>query len=448
MAPWLADVLANDADGGVRKRAARALGHAKSPESEAALLAAWARETDLPALRAIAEALGKVGSAQVSAVLASKETTDPELVRIVAKARLIVDRTELRAAPRTALDPNRAPSRPLPIRFRTRAGLSPLVASELPSSFAPKISSPSAVDATLTGPLAGCFAARTALDFGLVVPPENVVGDDVVGAVVRALEKARPMLAELEAPPHRFRIAWTSSGHQRKATWKIAQDVRKSAPELVNDPTASAWEVVVRERFSKGKALVDLLIVPTSLIDPRFAYRVKDVPAASHPTLAAAIAHVAGARPDDVVWDPFVGSGTELIERARLGPAKRFIGTDTDPAALDAARANAKAANVDMTIVEGDALSYVPGNVTLILTNPPMGRRVHRGADLRPFFDRFLAHVVTVLAPGGRLVLISPLPSRTSERARELGLVQKGGIDVDMGGFSAQIQLFSRPKAK
>ncbi|HEX7662998.1 MAG TPA: methyltransferase, partial [Polyangiaceae bacterium] len=150
----------------------------------------------------------------------------------------------------------------------------------------------------------------------------------------------------------------------------------------------------------------------------------------------------------DVVWDPFVGSGSELIERARLGPAKKFIGTDIDPAALDAARTNAKAANVDATIVEGDALSYVPGKVTLVLTNPPMGRRVHRGADLRPFFDRFFGHVATVLAPGGRIVLISPLPARTAERARELGLVQERGIDVDMGGFSAQIQHFSRAKAK
>ena len=38
-----------------------------------------------------------------------------------------------------------------------------------------------------------------------------------------------------------------------------------------------------------------------------------------------------GARADDVVWDPFVGSGTELVERALAGPYARLLGSDTDP---------------------------------------------------------------------------------------------------------------------
>ena len=31
---------------------------------------------------------------------------------------------------------------------------------------------------------------------------------------------------------------------------------------------------------------------------------------------------------NDLVWDPFVGSGTELCERALLGPYRALVGSD------------------------------------------------------------------------------------------------------------------------
>ncbi|MGH7330108.1 MAG: hypothetical protein ACREJX_17315, partial [Polyangiaceae bacterium] len=73
---------------------------------------------------------------------------------------------------------------------------------------------------------------------------------------------------------------------------------------------------------------------------------------------------------------------------------------------------------------------------------------VHRGADLHVLLDRFLDHAASVLVPGGRIAWISPLPARTAEHAKKLGLVQERGIEVDMGGFSGQIQLLSRPRRK
>ncbi|MGH7283671.1 MAG: TRM11 family SAM-dependent methyltransferase, partial [Polyangiaceae bacterium] len=364
---------------------------------------------------------------------------------------LMIDRTRLRpSAASPSIDASRTPSRPLALRFRCRAGLAPLVASELDGSFAPKIASPSAVDAVLTRALDACFMSRCALDFGFVVPPEPVLDGDIAGAVVRGLVSARSILAELEPPPHRFRISWSEGGHKRGAVWKIAEAARAASADLVNDPTASAWEVVVREKsHKKGDPLdIDLLLVPSSLADPRFSYRVADVPAASHPTLAAALARVAGARDDDVVWDPFVGSGTELIERAKIGKFARAFGTDTDERALKAARENLKAAGVSAGVISGDALSHRAEDVSLVITNPPMGRRVHRGADLHVLLDRFLDHAASVLVPGGRIAWISPLPARTAEHAKKLGLVQERGIEVDMGGFSGQIQLLSRPRRK
>jgi 23S rRNA G2445 N2-methylase RlmL len=203
--------------------------------------------------------------------------------------------------------------------------------------------------------------------------------------------------------------------------------------------------VVVREKDG-----IDVELWPRGLEDPRFAYRQAHVPASSHPTLAAALARVAGAEPDDVVWDPFVGAGTELVERARLGPARLLVGTDLAEDALGRARSNLTAAGVQAELVVADARGFRPRLApTLILTNPPMGRRVLNKQLTGALFDAVIDHVASILAPGGRLVWISPRARDTLERARAHGLKLDYRQRVDMGGFWAEIQRFtasSRPR--
>ena len=207
----------------------------------------------------------------------------------------------------------------------------------------------------------------------------------------------------------------------------------------MNDPTESLWEVVI----SRGTRHVDVALAPRALDDPRFSWRKKDVPAASHPTIAAALARVAGVRVDDVVWDPFMGSGAELIERALLGPARGFFGSDVDGRAVAAARENLAAAGVVAELEQGDSLGIHPPGVTLILTNPPMGRRAVREPGLTDMLDRFVDHAADVLAPGGRLVWIAPVPERARRAAaRTGGLTLERARPVDMGGFDAELQVF------
>jgi 23S rRNA G2445 N2-methylase RlmL len=239
-------------------------------------------------------------------------------------------------------------------------------------------------------------------------------------------------------------VVWTGRGHRRADTWKLAAEVARRAPELVNDPRDAPW--TARVAVDPGAARVTLELVPRRDADPRFAWRQGDVPAASHPTLAAALARVAGARPDDVVWDPFVGSGSELVERARLGPARALVGTDLDEQALAVAARNLAAAGVRAELVRADACAYRPSPApTLVITNPPMGRRVARG-ELGPLLGRFVAHVAHVLAPGGRLVWLTPMPRVTDAAAARAGLVAERDHDVDMGGFSARLQVLRAPR--
>ncbi|MGH7269165.1 MAG: TRM11 family SAM-dependent methyltransferase, partial [Polyangiaceae bacterium] len=165
---------------------------------------------------------------------------------------------------------------------------------------------------------------------------------------------------------------------------------------------------------------------------------------ASHPTVAAALARVGGVRADDVVWDPFVGSGAELVERARLGAYHALHGSDIDPEALAVARANLDAAGTTASLEVMDALGTAPHGVTLILTNPPMGRRSSRVAGIDEMLDRFIAHAAASLSPGGRLVWLAPWQKRSRDAGLLAGLKLDWARMVDMGGFDAEMQRWLR----
>jgi 23S rRNA G2445 N2-methylase RlmL len=261
-------------------------------------------------------------------------------------------------------------------------------------------------------------------------------------AVARAAtgETAQAIFRTWTVGSVRYRIAWAEGGHRRAATWDAARRIADRDAELVNDPTESLWELDVDTQ----RRFVDVALAPRGLEDPRFAWRLADVPAASHPTVAAALARVAEARPDDVVWDPFVGAGAELVERALLGPYRSLEGSDVDMRALGHARRNLEGAKIEARLHHADALSIRPRGVTLVITNPPMGRRATRVRGLMEDLDRFVQHVASLLVPGGRLVWIAPWPDRTRRVAAETGLRLDGARTIDMGGFEAEMQRWSK----
>jgi hypothetical protein len=433
--------LLGDADPLVQRRAASALGRLDAnSESEHALLRALPAAA-LPEQRAIVEALGKIGGPDASRALARMSRSDAELARRIENALTLIARRAERTT-ESAIVLDRPLGTPLTVLASCRSGLSELLLSELaPLGRARRISA-SVVELHFSGTLGELFRARTALEWGVRLPLGRAT--DLATAIAEALvtDDARRVFAAWTLGTPRFRVEFAEGGRQRRESWAVARAVRGLSSTLVNDPRCATWEVVVQHRAPEPQ----LVLVPRGFDDPRFAYRCRDVPAASHPTVAAALARAAGVRNDDVVWDPFVGSGLELVERARLGPYRRLVGTDIDSRALDAARENLRAAGVIAELGLADAAAHRASGVTLILTNPPMGRRVARERDLSKLFEAFLAHAARTLVPGGRLVWLSPLPSLTREVGERVGLMPQAGPPVDMGGFEAELQTLTKTR--
>ncbi|MBX3221624.1 MAG: methyltransferase [Labilithrix sp.] len=438
---WLIEVLA-DPDPKTRRAAARALGKVERTDAiEAALAEAFDRAASEDDRRVLAMALGKLGGRAAATRLAGGDH---------GRASVIVDRELARQAP-GAIVPERALGRPRAVWFHTRSGLEDVVKDELGTAFAkPRFVAPGVVEAELAGPLASALAIRTATHVGFPLAP-LAKGKDLAADIVRAVCSADALAifrAFTEAPEDaaiRFRLELTRGGHRRAVAWRVAELVRAETRVLVNDPKASTWEVHVDDAGPEVK----VELVPRGYEDARFVWRRDLVAASSHPAIAAALARVAPRSDDDVVWDPFAGAGAELIERARLGPYARLVGTDVDPRAIGAARANFERAGIapaGASLVEADATAYSPEGVTLIVTNPPMGRRVQRGAH-GDLLERFVAHAARVLVPGGALVWLVPEPRRIRERAAAAGLELVRAFSVDMGGFSAELAVYMRRAA-
>jgi len=277
----------------------------------------------------------------------------------------------------------------------------------------------------------------------------GLVKDDApaarVNAVAAALTSplARHLFTTLTEGSHRYRLDFVGRGHQRAAVQEVVTRAYALCPELLNDPRSAPWSVDAHD--TRHGLSVELR--PRLSPDPRMAYRTDDVAASSHPPLAAAMARLAGRFDHEVVWDPFCGAGLELVECALRGGVHQLFGSDISPEALDITRANLAAAGITapatLACCDFRASTQVPGltpgRVTLIISNPPMGRRI-RLPDPTAFFADFFATASAVLKPGGRLVFPNPLRLESRDPTLKLDYRQV----VDMGGFDCRLEVWRK----
>jgi methylase of polypeptide subunit release factors len=176
----------------------------------------------------------------------------------------------------------------------------------------------------------------------------------------------------------------------------------RAAGCLAADP--AGWRATVRVSTVHGRLFLHSAF-PANAPDAVFlgpdSYRFADL-------IAAEI----GRGPAATIFDVGAGAGVGGLVAERHAPgAKVYLG-DTNPAALELARANAAHAGIEAEIVLAPGLDAAPSDLDLIVANPPYvagasGRAYKDGGDLhgaRLSLDWAIAGMGH-LAPGGRFIL-------------------------------------------
>ncbi len=434
---WLVGLLKDPAEK-IRRYAMTALPKlGAGTEEEAALLELRRETTSDREKKFLEESLNKVGGIETLQTPGLSAQTLQKVQAAVARQS---------GGSRAAMDRVFAEFSGLRLHLRCRKGLEEIVRDELESS--PRVKKlfrvldvrPELVAVAALAPfsLGDIHALRCFSTLGLVIGFAKP-GDIESIARLIASPLSQNILRTFTHGAVRYRLEFIGKGHQRGAIRELANRVFALCPEILNDAQAAPWAV---DLYAGGAVELRPRLTP----DPRFAYRLQDVPAASHPPLAATLARLGGRKENEIIWDPFCGSGLELIESGLLGGVQKIYGTDLSEEAIGISEKNFAAAglaNIPAKFVCGDFRDFVeelgPGSVSLVVTNPPLGRRVPIASIRQLIADLFFA-AATVLRPGGRLVFINPLPSKEAHPALQL----QSRRTVDLGGFDGRMEFYRK----
>jgi len=167
------------------------------------------------------------------------------------------------------------------------------------------------------------------------------------------------------------------------------------------------------------------------------AWRVCNRPGALNATVAHALLRMTEPQPADCVLNLACGSGTLLVERLALGPARRLIGCDTDPLALECARANLAAAGVAPAVElepwDAGRLPLADASVDVLCADLPFGQLVGSHQDNQLLYPRIFAEATRVARPGARMALFT----------HELRLLERVAAD-----YAADWQISQAPQVR
>jgi 23S rRNA G2445 N2-methylase RlmL len=449
---WLHGLLQDPAEK-IRRYAMAAIPKiGAGPKDEAELLTLLRSTTAERERKFLGQTLNKIGG---SATLEVLQQSGASPTGTEQKVRANVARAESPSAIR--LDRPLTDFAGLRIHLRGRTGLEEIVRDEVQEVAGAKFrivdTRPGLVAIAPTAPfsLRDVYALRCFGTAGLVLGEVDArAGANSAGAYAAAITSlfAREVFETFTEGAIRYRLEFVAKGHQRGAVRQIVDRAYALEPAILNDARNAPWAIDVHPGVAERNTVE---LRPRLSPDPRLAFRRQDVPAASHPPLAACMARLGRQAGDEIVWDPFCGSGLELIERGLLGGARAVYGTDRSEEAIAIAEANfaaAKPPGVAARFLCCDFRDFAkvsglpPNSVSLILTNPPMGMRVPI-PNLRQLIADLFVYAAAMLKTGGRLVFANPLRTEPSDRR----LTLESRRTVDLGGFDCRLEVYRKARA-
>jgi 23S rRNA G2445 N2-methylase RlmL len=187
-------------------------------------------------------------------------------------------------------------------------------------------------------------------------------------------------------------------------------------------------------------------------------WRVCNLPGALNATVARAMVELTAPSAHDRFVNLTCGSGTLMIERLALGPARLVLGGDRDPEALCCARANLAAAGCERrsTLVRWDAgrLPLRDASVNALCADLPYGMLMGSRRENERLYPELLAEATRVAVPDAAMVLITqavPLLERALARHSAHWTLERRfevQIPFKSGTLKPQVMLLRRTRRR
>lgn len=225
-----------------------------------------------------------------------------------------------------------------------------------------------------------------------------------------------------------FRVVDAMREKKPQLIKKISEKLFELYPQkLLNATENYDIEIVIKE-VQRGKVNAYLRLI--HLNNPRFQYR-REASATSMQSYVAATM-VQLAKPymieDAKVLDPFVGTGTLLIERCFAKSAHFVMGIDVYGQGIESARKNAKLAGQNIYFVHKDSLRFVNNEMfDEIITDMPTFAQMKDQEQLQNLYDRFFERIRRLVKPGGYVFLYTSEISLVRKNLR----LQEGYLSLE-----------------
>ncbi|MBU3143402.1 HEAT repeat domain-containing protein [Clostridium sp. CF012] len=173
-----------------------------------------------------------------------------------------------------------------------------------------------------------------------------------------------------------------------------------SGGNLKNSPSSYEVELRIVERNNLCSVFIKLY----SFKDNRFDYRKNEIATSINPVTAAIVmkAIEKWIKPNSSVIDPFCGTGTMLIERAKLEKVQSLTGVDIYRTAISAAEINSKLANVNIELIDEDILEFSTNYLfDELITNMPFDNKSTTHNKYAELYSSFVNKIPTLVRPGG-----------------------------------------------
>lgn len=167
-------------------------------------------------------------------------------------------------------------------------------------------------------------------------------------------------------------------------------------------------------RTRGGEGVVDVVVAGGVLIVGIRRFEVKEawfrardpskrpvyMPGTMTAKLSRVFVNLSRVRRGGLLYDPFCGIGSILIEACTIG--SRPAGVDIDEERAVGAAKNVEHYGCPPAVIASDACNSPVVRADAVATDPPYGRMTRaEGRDIRSLMDCFLDHLADVLVPGG-----------------------------------------------